>query len=248
MAQGGAGVNSHEQVSDALDKALEDEAIFSVFQPIWTVDGKLLGFEALSRFHNGTPPDAVWALAHERGVAARLDQVALRRAMTGASRLPGRLFLNVTTAHLANPEALKVFGDPSRIVWEVSERTGMAVTGLDGLRWLKDQAYPIAMDDAGVGHSTIERLEAIRPHIVKLDRRLVEVWAAGRPGPLRQWVSAAKNIGSVVLAEGVEDKNWVDGLAKEGVVAVQGYGLGLPLPPDQWHGLNAVPVVADDLV
>ncbi|MCY0878975.1 MAG: EAL domain-containing protein [Firmicutes bacterium] len=238
-------MTSHDEVSDALDQALGEAAILSVFQPIWTVDGKLLGFEALSRFHNGSPPDEVWALAHKRGVAARLDQVALRRAIEGSSDLPGRLFLNVTTAHLANPEALKTFGDPDRVVWEVSERTGIALTGLDGLRWLKNQDYTIAMDDAGVGHSTIERLEAIRPEIVKLDRRVVEVWASGRPEPLRQWVSAATKIGAMVLAEGVEDRRWVAALAQEGVTAVQGYGLGRPLPPDYWRTVPTATPITD---
>ena len=222
----------------ALVHALNDGHVTPVFQPIWTIAGECLGYEALSRFPNGCPPDAVWALAQEQGVAAALDTVALAVAVDAAQELPGHLFLNISAIHLAKPAALIRFGAPERIVWEVTETGLISADGLQGIRWLKTQGYRVAMDDAGSGYSTERRLRALRPHVVKLDHHVVHGWKAGRTDSLQRWVAAAQEIHALVLAEGVEDADWVPGLEAHGVHAVQGYAWGKPAPADQWLAVS----------
>lgn len=218
----------------ALTHALTDQAVQVVFQPIWRVSGAPWGFEALSRFPNGSAPDTVWALAHEQGLATALDRVALGRAMDAGRQVGGPLFLNVSGAHFREPEALAALGPPAHIVWEVTERDPLDEEDVQGIRWLQDRGYAIAMDDAGSARSTMPRLTRLHPNIVKLDRPLVQQWAAGVREPLRQWVRAATAIGATVIAEGVEDVSWMVGLAWEGVHAAQGYALNRPAPAEHW--------------
>ena len=78
-------------------------------------------FEALSRFPNGCAPDSVLAIAEWLGTAAALDRVALAVALAAASRLPGKLLLNISASHCTHVQSLMQFGSPNRLVWEVTE-------------------------------------------------------------------------------------------------------------------------------
>lgn len=218
----------------AVQAALTDGAIRPVFQPIVSVTGDRWGFEALSRFPNDLAPDRVWASAQQQGLAVALDRVAMRAAITAGEALGGLLFLNVTSAHFREAEALGALSAPARVIWEVTESTALSEADVRGIEQLKRQGYRIAMDDAGAGHSTIERLYVVQPDIVKIDRPIVQVWAAGKPEPLRYWIACAHEMGAWVIAEGVEDIRWVRGLAAEGVAAVQGYAVGKPAAVEQW--------------
>lgn len=175
-----------ETVEQALAAALGSGQVTAVFQPIWTVAGAGWGFEALSRFPNGSPADAVWELARRQGTATTLDRLALETALRAAGPLGGRLFLNVSPSHFRDPAALAALAAPGRIVWEVTECERLDASDLDGVRQLQAWGYAVAMDDAGAGHSTMRRLDLVHPNIVKLDRPIVHVWAAGQAEPLRR--------------------------------------------------------------
>jgi EAL domain-containing protein (putative c-di-GMP-specific phosphodiesterase class I) len=198
------------------------------------MQGQCLGFEALSRFANGCPPDVVWDYAETTGVAMLLDQVAIRKAVAAAQSLPGKLFLNIRALHLSAAATLPIFGSPDHIVWEVTESHVADHEGKTGSQWLRQQGYALALDDAGAGWSTPHRLKWLRPQIVKLDYGIVHQWARGTTQPLKEWVTAAHAIGALILAEGVEDSNWAEDLAQDGVGAVQGYAFGKPAGSAHW--------------
>ncbi|PSR22229.1 MAG: EAL domain-containing protein [Sulfobacillus acidophilus] len=221
-------------IAYALTAALESRRLTTVFQPIWKANGECWGFEALSRFPNGSPPDAVWALAYRQGLAARLDRLALTVAVETSQAIKGCLFLNVSPSCFQEVEFLAQLGDPDHIVWELTESDTLCGKDIEGLRQLQARGYSIAMDDAGSGYSTLERLDTVQPNIVKVDRPLVNAWARGEVAPLRRWVQAAQRIGAIVVAEGVEESRWVVPLADEGVQAMQGYALGGPMKAEHW--------------
>ncbi len=218
----------------ALTAALEGMGLTAVFQPIFLMNGQCLGYEALSRFSNGCPPDVVWNYAEKMGVAMHLDGRAIQTALMASKGLTGKLFLNIRAAHLNAVKSLASFAPPEDIVWEVTESEVTAEAGIRGSEWLRSQGYALALDDAGMAWSTPERLRWLLPHIVKLDLGIVHRWAGGETTPLREWVAAARSIGAMVLAEGVEEWTWAEGLASEGVEAVQGYAFGRPAEAGQW--------------
>ncbi|PSR26082.1 MAG: EAL domain-containing protein, partial [Sulfobacillus benefaciens] len=224
----------HNTAYAALMGAVNHGEIFTVFQPILSAAQQCVGFEALSRFPNGCPPNAVWALAHSLEMAVSLDSVALATAIRSAQSLPGKLFLNISAAHFAIVQALLLLGPPDRLVWEVTESGLISDMGVRGIQILKTMGYAVAMDDAGSGYATENRLKVVQPDIVKLDFSVVHQWGEKNPMPLRRWVDAARQIGAVVLAEGVEDLSWIEGLKNEGVQALQGYALGKPAPAAEW--------------
>lgn len=222
----------------ALKSAIYEGKIRTVFQPIVTVQGVCIGFEALTRFPNGCPPDRVWALAESFEDLSRLDAVALTAAVKLGRSLPGKLFLNVSAIHLSQTKIWERCGTPERIAWEITETQPLNSEGLAAVAWLNGRGYSIAMDDAGEGFATPRYFSELRPHIVKLSISVVYQWLRGRPKALRDWITFARSIRSTVIAEGVEDLAWIPELAREGVDAVQGYAIGRPAPASEWKNFS----------
>ncbi|POB12267.1 diguanylate phosphodiesterase [Sulfobacillus sp. hq2] len=228
-------MNSKDAAQQALVAALRRGDIRAVFQPIWTIQGQCVGFEALSRFANGCPPDRVWDYAERVHQVMRLDRIAIQQAVRSAYGLMGKLFLNIRAVHLTAASTLPFLGSPNRIIWEITESQVADQDGASGSLWLRQQGYALALDDAGSGCSTPHRLDWLRPQIVKIDSNVVQEWAQGSPEGLRRWIAAARAIHAVVVAEGVEERAWLEGLAREGIEAVQGYALGRPASAPYWR-------------
>lgn len=231
-------------VDDAADRALQEAvrsgAVNSVFQPIVMGHGVVVGFEALARFPNGAAPEAVWKAAHLRDQVMTLDRLALERAICGGRRLPGWLFVNISASHLATLAGSLAVVGCRRTVWEVTESSVQRGLGERGADQIRAAGHRLALDDAGSGASTFDRLGWLRPDVVKLDQTVVWEWVAGRPRRLRRWVAAAHAAGAWVIAEGVEDAEWLVGLRAEGVEAFQGFAVGRPKSAAQAEGIARV--------
>lgn len=219
------------------------------FQPIWDLRRDcLLGFEALARFADGTPPATVWQAARAQGLAHALDRASTESALAAARGLPGLLFLNVCASTLASSTAdartvrrLLGEGRLDRTVFEVTE-DGLPAWGGGSerarltLHTLSRLGVAVALDDAGTGEATPERLTLLAPALayVKLDRSLVRDWLRGEGCALEAWVRRAGARGLPCVAEGVEDTAAAAPLLSAGVACVQGYAFGAPAPAATW--------------
>lgn len=178
--------------------------IRTLYQPIVRLsDGRLFGYEALSRGPAGTPMEparALFAWAHQAGRLREVEMACLRLAITGwvrairtrlHSQAPGRqapelvLFLNVHPLSLAKPsllpELLRWWIDesdlPARsLVLELTEAISLDALGSPEqmLQPYRRQGLRIGVDDLGAGHSALSSLFTLRPEFVKLDRSLVQ--------------------------------------------------------------------------
>lgn len=132
-----------------------------------------------------------------------------RQPFTGPSRAAQ---LNLPTSCLetaalnAGPTATPA--GPSRIVLELTERDQVA--GYDRLRAVlapyRARGIAIAVDDTGAGYASLRHLTELGPEFVKLDARLVTGLTGdrGRQALVRAMTTFAAEIGSVLVAEGVE--------------------------------------------
>lgn len=242
-----------------------------VFQPIIATDtGRLVGAEALSRFEAANPadlpepPDAVFADAARVGLGVDLELLAVRCALAAADALPRDVYvsLNVSPAALLAPELtgclLGAGLAPERIVLEVTEH--VSVLDYDELaaraRELRGLGFRLAVDDAGAGFSSFRHILRLGPEYIKLDRTLIENIA---DDPARRALAAAVvlfafEMGSAVVAEGVETMAELRAAQTLGIDAVQGFLLGRPTDDwatwAEWHSngplyrLRAVPASA----
>ncbi|NUR09846.1 MAG: EAL domain-containing protein, partial [Nocardioidaceae bacterium] len=154
------------------------------FQPIVDlVRGAVVGYEALARFSGYPVTDPMtWFEAAERlGRSGELQGVALREALRARDRLPAGTFLavNVGPDVLGHPAVEAVWReheDLDGVVVELTEHSQVASYELlrAQLDRLRDAGALIALDDTGAGYAGLRHIVGIRPHVIKLDRYLIE--------------------------------------------------------------------------
>lgn len=215
-----------------------------VYQPIVDIPaGMTVGYEALTRFGDGSRPDEVFATARECGLGIELETATLRAALAGARTLPSRawLSLNVSPTLLADVPTLgSVLGPRSRLlVLEVTEHES-----IEAYQPLRDAAIRLgpevrlAVDDAGAGVANFNHLVELRPDFVKIDIGLVRGVDSdvSRQAVMAGIVHFAAPSGCQVIAEGIETDAELKTITELGVTLGQGYLLGRPAPAADWLG------------
>ena len=214
-----------------------------VFQPIWRLgDSQPAGFEALARFAAvGTAPprrpDEWFADAAAVGLAEPLELAAVARALAALPDLPPRAYLtlNVSPATACSVALTRLLEGQAldRLVLEITEQQEM-VDGdalLAALAPLRAAGLRLAVDDAGIGYSGLQKILEIRPDIIKLDRFFV---TGIETDPSRRALAAAlcefaDGVGAELVAEGVETEAQLDAVRTLGFAKVQGWLLGRPM-------------------
>jgi EAL domain-containing protein (putative c-di-GMP-specific phosphodiesterase class I)/CheY-like chemotaxis protein len=227
-----------EELSNKVDTALE--SVWMAFQPIVDVTNQqVYAYEALLRTDDPTfaRPDVLI------GAAERVDRIhQLGRKVRGAvaksiMHAPDDafLFVNVHGLELTD-EALFDASNPlvehaPRIVLEITERVGIdALGGQTRVEMLRKLGFRIAVDDLGAGYAALGALATLEPDIVKLDMSLVR--DLDRHPTKRRVVGAiatlCRELGSRVVAEGVETRDEYNALLDSGVELIQGFLLARP--------------------
>ena len=225
-----------------IEATIEGRTFRSVFQPIADLSsGEVVGFEALTRFSDGSPPDAIFATALECGLGIELEAVTLGAALSEARRLPPNawLSLNISPTLLCDLETLPpLLGQPSRpIVLEITEHE--AIGTYEPLRRALTRLGPgvrLAVDDAGAGIANFSHLVELRPDFVKIDASLVRGvdTDVSRAAIVVGFVHFAAAAGCQVIAEGIETEAERATVAGLGVRLGQGYLLGRPAAAETW--------------
>ncbi|MDP8974806.1 MAG: response regulator [Actinomycetota bacterium] len=217
-----------------------------VFQAIVRLsDGEEVGYEALTRFSDGTRPDLRFAEAAAVDLGVALELATLRAALEDAGALPAGSFLSVNVSPalaMAGADLRELLGTCDRpLVIELSEHDPV-----DDYQALREALDPlpepwICVDDAGSGFSSLRHVLALEPDFVKLDRS----WVAGIDSdPARQSLVAglghfAHTSGCRLIAEGIESDSELRMLQALGVELGQGFLLGHPVPVDRLEVPNA---------
>jgi EAL domain-containing protein (putative c-di-GMP-specific phosphodiesterase class I) len=223
-------------------------AFHMVFQPIVDLDtGLTVGFEALTRFASGDPPNEVFADATQAGLGADLEAATLTAAMRDAADLPTQawLALNISPTFL---------GESARLSNILSERTRPITLEITEHQVIDDYApihaamaalgpdVRLAVDDAGAGVANFQHLAELRPALVKIDAGLIRAVNASvsRQAVVAGLVHFAAASGAFVLAEGIESAAEQAMVQQLGVTLGQGYHLGRPARVDAWTRPHAV--------
>jgi diguanylate cyclase (GGDEF)-like protein len=239
------------RLEQSLRRAVEAGDLMLMFQPqIALHTFEVTGLEALLRWRK---PDGRIAtatefihIAEKTGLIHELTDWVLRsatstvaawraqgwhRACVAINVSPPQFFERDFVEHIAR--ALEVTGLPaSALELELTEtvfQTGP--TTVDSLRRLRELGVSIALDDFGIGYSSLTSLEQLPITRVKLDRMLVEgVDSNPRSAAIvRSIVALCHGLGLQVIAEGVERPAQLEFLSHCGPIGVQGYLLAYPV-------------------
>jgi diguanylate cyclase (GGDEF)-like protein len=239
------------RLEQALRRAVEAGELTLLFQPVVALQRfETTGLEALLRWRR---PDGHIAsaaefipVAEKSGLIHELTGWVLRTAASTAAgwRAQGweraSVAVNVSPAQFFESDfveqvarTLEATGLPaSALELEITEsvvQTGSAT--IESLHQLRALGVSIALDDFGMGYSSLTSLEQLPITRVKLDRLLVAgVDTNPRSAAIvRSIVALCHGLGLQVVAEGVERAAQLEFLAQCGPLGVQGYLLGLPV-------------------
>jgi EAL domain-containing protein (putative c-di-GMP-specific phosphodiesterase class I) len=225
-------------------EVIQSRAFTPVFQPIVELTTrKFVGYEALTRFADGTRPDLRFLAADKVGMMVQLEMACLNAQVEQAKRLPEGTFvsLNVSPAlAITLVPLLDVLGSADRpVVLEVTEHAEIEDYSL--LMAALDQARPYAMlavDDAGAGYAGLHHILELRPQYVKLDISLVRNIDSdpARQAMVTGMCRFSESVGCALIAEGIETENELTALKLLHVQYGQGFYLARPAPIDQIAG------------
>ena len=223
----------------------------SVFQPVVTLStGQVVGHEGLVRLDyadgRGATPFRFFSGGLDEAGLVELDTLCrllhLRNFQGQAGAADGWLFLNVSPLVVASQRRHGEFlanmldkngFDPARVVVEIAE-SGVqdGDTLADAVAHYRQIGCLVAIDDYGVGLSSLTRLWSLGVDIVKLDRELLLAALARHEERrlLPGLVEFLHDCGALVLMEGVETHDEALLALEVGCDLAQGFHFAFPAP------------------
>ena len=241
-------IRERRAIQHELASAIEQNHLRLHYQPLATIDGKVVGFEALLRWHHPVrgmvSPGTFIPAAEESGLIMRIGEWVLREACREAAgwTRPLHIAVNLSPIQfrhgdlpgLVHTVLLETGLTPNRLELEITEGVMMEDFGrsLSILRRLKALGVRIAMDDFGTGYSSLSYLQAFPFDKIKIDQSFISNVKSNPQSAaiVRAVIGLAHGLNLPVLAEGVETRDQLEFLAAESCNEVQGYLLGRPHP------------------
>jgi diguanylate cyclase (GGDEF)-like protein len=247
--------NIHRLAIGQLRRAIETGEITPFFQPVWNItrEGEpvLQGYEALARWKRPDgvliPPGQFIELAETANLIGALGRSILQqslrhlrawrnRQLTVAVNVSVRQLISKGFAEDVLADLIELGLEPGRLCLEITETQVMEepVASLATLKQLHEAGVSIAIDDFGIGFSSLAYVRDLPASELKIDQRFV----AGMPNNhkdravVRAIVELAHALGMRTVAEGVETQEQLALLREVGSDMVQGYLLGRPQAPE----------------
>ena len=235
------------ELVEALRRGIATELVVH-YQPIVDLAaGRVDGMEALVRWARPSglvAPDTFITVAEESGLISELGERVLAQLVADAPRLaaaadhPLSLGCNMSAHQLRDSgfpllvgEAVRSLGE-NHLILEMTETVVVADDdeSAQALLALKSKGALLAIDDFGVGFSSIGYLQHLPVDILKIDRSFVrDIDQIPRAAAL---VDAILVMGAAldlrVVAEGIERVSQLDRLRQAGCCIGQGYLFGMP--------------------
>jgi EAL domain-containing protein (putative c-di-GMP-specific phosphodiesterase class I) len=234
-----------------LREAIEDGNLGIAFQPMFNLeDRSLSGYEALVRWTRdgiAVPPDVFVVLAEETGLVGRLGEFVLSQAVAFLNTLATAgiegptVSVNVSPLQFADSAlldqvrsaVLSLRTDASRLILEITETAllGDPDTARTYLHDLRAHGVRIALDDFGMGYSSLSTLRGFPLDGVKIDRAFIsELSTNTRDQSIVSAMTALGHaLGMYIVAEGAETEADVAAAAELGCDRLQGFALSRPL-------------------
>jgi diguanylate cyclase (GGDEF)-like protein len=231
-----------------LREAIWRDEIEVFYQPVVELgSGQIKSVEALARWRHKTrgfiPPTEFIAAAEESGLIVELGNLVLIKACRDAMTLPEniKVAVNMSAIQFAKSDivdsvitGLAASGLPEgRLELEITESVFLADSqdNLKTLQRLRTLGVSIALDDFGVGYSSLSYLTAFPFNRVKIDKSFIDrIGRSETVAVLASIVQLANALNLSIVAEGIETSEQLRMLRAIGIPFGQGYFFGRPVP------------------
>jgi len=243
---------SRLQLSSSLKRAIELSQFELYYQPCVHIENnQLVTVEALLRWNHpvlgSVAPDIFIPLAEEIGLIGNITEWVLKTACNQGmdwiekGLIPIQIAVNISPCNFWDAAlCLNIKKILAETGWQAKrlclEITETALRNQDKsksmLQELNAMGMRLAIDDFGVGYSSLSYLKHFPVHYLKIDRSFImrSVQDPSDAAITRTIIALAKNLGLTVIAEGVETAEQGEFLRAEGCDEAQGYFFGRPMP------------------
>ncbi|MFN8159187.1 MAG: EAL domain-containing protein [Candidatus Nanopelagicales bacterium] len=243
-----------------LRRALDDRDQLSVhYQPKLDLrTGEIVGLEALLRWKHpvrgNVPPGEFVPLAEQTGLVHLLTRRVLEMVLDQirAWRVDGweiQVAVNLSAMNLAEPDLdkhiaalLEEYGVPARLLeFEITESAIVAdpERASATLSRIAAMGSTIALDDFGIGNTSISQLRDLPIDTLKIDRSFILDMSNGNEVLVKVVTELAHEFEMVAVAEGVEEHDVAERLRALGCDLAQGYLYARPVPADELPAILA---------
>ncbi len=249
-----------------LRRAVDEGELVLYYQPQLDLrTGTVTSVEALVRWMHPkrglVGPDEFIPLAERTGLIKRLTRTVLTEAIRQARawelaglRMP--IAVNLSMRNIHDPQLPQTIAQllqrwdarPDLLRLEMTETVlaadpDRALQTMDSLRAM---GVHIALDDFGIGYSSLAYLSRLPLDEIKIDRSFVVGMIDNESSAtiVRATVELGHGLGYAVVAEGVENAETRQRLTALGCDSIQGFLVARPMPADQtaeWIGRASVP-------
>ena len=230
----------------AIRNVLDQRAVRCVYQPVVNLrTQEIFAYEALARSKSPDfdGPISLFAAAVEHSCAGELGRMLREMAI---EEVPNeKLFVNIHPAELNEKWLVQpndpIFQHTQELYLEITESIPLSHFHLcqSILAEVRDRGVHLVVDDLGAGYSNLKYIADLHPRVVKLDRGLIAGLKIGTR--LFKLVSAivvlCRELGAMVVAEGIETVDELKAVIAAGAHFGQGYLLARPAfpPPEEVH-------------
>jgi len=252
-----------------LRRAVDEGELVLYYQPQLDLrTGTVTSVEALVRWMHPkrglVGPDEFIPLAERTGLIKRLTRTVLTEAIRQARawelaglRMP--VAVNLSMRNIHDPQLPQTIAQllqrwdarPELLRLEMTETVLAAdpQRALQTMDSLRAMGVHIALDDFGIGYSSLAYLNRLPLDEIKIDRSFVLGMIDDESSAtiVRATVELGHGLGYAVVAEGVENAETRQRLSALGCDAIQGFLVARPMPADQtaeWIGRSVVTTIA----
>lgn len=243
-----------------LRKAVDNQEFVLYVQPLVGIaDGRLIGGEVLLRWINGDQAAAMPAefipLLEGSGLIVDVGHWVIRTACevlrgyqdAGFWRPDMQLHVNVSRRQFQDPRLLQVIRHslesydlaPGLIAFEITETLAMedVDAAVAKMQAIKSLGAGFAIDDFGIGYSSMSALRRLPFDSLKIDQEFVRHMHrdANARGIVEAILAMSRQYGLEVIAEGVEDAATLELLQRIGCDGYQGALYSMPIPVDRFE-------------
>ena len=249
-------------LESSLRRGLDREELTLFYQPQVDVkSGRIVGVEALIRWRHPdlglVSPAEFIPVAEETGLIIQIGEWVLHRAFRQCREWldkgypPLRIGVNVSAHQVRQKKLLEQVDeallanriDPRMVELEITESVLMqnAEETRGTLDELKTRGVRVAIDDFGVGYSSLSYLRRLPIDTLKIDRSFIHEIATHPEDAsiVTAIVAMARSLRLATCAEGVETPQQCQFLLQQGCSVMQGYLFGKPVPTEELAPLLA---------
>jgi diguanylate cyclase (GGDEF)-like protein/PAS domain S-box-containing protein len=242
-------------LSGELRSAIESRSLTLEYQPKVAADSDCIaGVEALLRWRHSefgnVPPDEFITLAEQSGMIRQLTHLVFATALRQCAEwnrngMPLEISVNVSAHNLLDedlPQHLERLlresaVPPEQLTLEITESVIMEdpQRAMNVATQLRTLGVNIAIDDFGIGYSSLGYLKKLPARELKIDKSFVMEMDRNLDDAtiVRSTIELAHNLGLRVVAEGVERREIWQALKELGCDVGQGYLFSHPLPAEE---------------